>query len=514
MISFEQLATRYFPDLELINTWVQLAQYWTQKNDTILAYNETHELFYSYLLYSLTEYGFTLVIEEEKNIPLLRKKFELLSEFVFLSTKDTAESQKKAIANIQNNSAKVVVASVQRFFQKGNKFLEYLKTYQVQQIAIHNAHKISHWGEFQEIYSGFTQLKSYLKHVPIIAVLPIFTDPLKKDLTTTLYLYEPAILCFNTLPEHYTYFVFTIRPDYTVEDIIQDIAKKHSSEKGILINAQKESTLPNNLSLQFFSGETTFAIYIELPENLEQIYFLQKEYGIHTIYVIYDEKLLEKKKTAIQHAFKQKLHQEIAVKRFENVIQWCITETCKKQMFEKYWNIPVSEPCKKCDVCLAEQKSTVHEQIYMHDIQKLKDLLITKRVALAKSHNILVHQVFSDIAIEEMATYLPQNKEDLTLIAGLGTKKIEQYGDTILDTILDFCESNHLSDNMNSIRKQRTIKDNNIKIPSTTVSVVKKAKIKAAVQEVGFWNTQLLFDMLRNDGVTLAEIESVLPLLY
>lgn len=515
MISFEQLAARYFPDIELINLWTQLAQYWTQKNDTILAYNETDELLYSYLLYSLTEHGFTLVLEAENNIPLLRKKFGLLNEFVFLSTEDTAESQKKAIANIENNAAKVVVASVQRFFQKGNKFLEYLKTYQVQQIAIHNAHKISHWGEFQEIYSGFTQLKSYLKHVPIIAVLPILTDALKKDLTATLHLYEPAILCFNTLPEHYTYFVFTTHPDYTVKDIVQDIAKKHSSEKGILLNAQTESTLPNNLSLQFFLGETTFAIYVELPENLEQIYFLQKEYGIPTVYVIYDEKLSEKKKTAIQHAFKQKLHQDIAVKRFKDVIQWCTTTTCKKQMLEKHWNMPVSEPCKKCNICLAEQKSAdAHEQAYTHDIQKLKDLLITKRVALAKKHNILVHQVFSDIAVEEMATYLPQNKEDLTLIAGLGTKKVEKYGDAILDTILDFCESNHLSDNMNALRKQRKIKDNHVKASLTTVSVVKKAKIKAAVQEVGIWNSQLLYDMLHTDGITLAEIESVIPLLY
>lgn len=509
MVGFEQLAARYFPELESINVWTKLAQYWTQKNDVILTYDEPYELFYSYLLYSLTENGFTLVIEEEKNLPLLRATFEKLNEFVFLSTEDSAENQKKAVASIENHSAKVVVVSVQRFFQKGNRFLEYLKSYQVQQIAVHNAHKISYWGNYEDVYSGLVQLKFYLRHVPIIAVLPILTKALEKDVISVLHLHEPALLSLINLPKNYIYDIIPVFSGTTFLEILQDIAKKHNSEKGILLSDNINGSLPDNLSFQFFSGETTFAVYTELPQNLEQIYLFQKEYSISTIYVIYDEERSEKKKITLQGTFQQKLHQDIAKKRFEEVIQWCTAQICKKQWLEKHWNMPAGEPCGKCSICVTEQKKVSHKQICTDNIQELKDILTAKRLTLAKKNNILVHQVFSDITIEELAAYLPQNKNDLTLISGLGIKKIELYGDVILDTILTFCTSHSLSDNMSILKEQRKTK-NIFNNSTATVSVVKKAKIKAAVQEVGIWNSQLIYDFLNNEEITLTEIESVI----
>ncbi len=509
MVGFEQLATRYFPDIEAINIWIKLARYWTQKNDVILTYNESCELFYSYLLYSLTENGFTLVIEEEKNLPLLRTKFENLNEFVFLSTEDSAENQKKAIAGIENHSAKVVVVSVQRFFQKGNKFLEYLKSYQVLQIVIHNVHKISHWGSHDEIYSGLARLKSYLRHVPIIAVSPIFTSVSEKDIKTTLHLHEPILLFLNTLPENYTYSVLFIQNDYTMFQALQDIARKYTSERGMVITHEMHFSLPNNLSFDFQSENTTFAIYTEPPDNLEQVYFLQKQYDIDNIYVIYDERLIEHKKATLKSNFKQKLHQDIAIKRFEEVIQWCTINSCKKQELQKYWQMPMTEPCGKCNICVFLQEKIPSTQNYAHDIQKLKEMLLAKRLDLAKNQNILVNQVFSDITIEEIAIYLPQNKDDLTYIAGLGTKKIQLYGDVILDMVLDFCTLYEVSDNMKNLKEQRRTK-NSFKNTPIRVSVVKKAKIKTAIQEVGIWNVQLIHDFLNTEDISLSEIENVI----
>lgn len=509
MVGFEQLAERYFPDIETTNIWIKLAQYWTQKNDVILTYDESYELFYSYLLYSLTENGFTLVIEEEKNLPFLRTKFENLNEFVFLSTEDSAENQKKAIAGIENHSAKVVVVSVQRFFQKGNKFLEYLKSYQVLQIVIHNVHKISHWGSFDEIYSGLIQFKSYLKHVPIIAVLPITTLALEKDIIYKLHLHEAITLYINQIPEQYSYFISPISFQQSIEKSIQDIAKKHHSEQGILLTNYTNYTLPDNLLCNTLSSEARFAIYAELPDNLEQIYFFQKEHHINHVYILYNEKELVHKKTAIQNAFKQKLYQDIAIKRFEEVIQWCTVDSCKKQELQKHWQMPITEPCGRCNICVPFQKKIPSTQNYTHDIQKLKEMLLAKRLVLAKNENTLAHHIFSDITIEETSIYLPQNKDDLTYIAGLGTKKIQLYGNAILDTVLDFCTLYEVSDNMKNLKEQRKTK-NSFKNTPIRVSVVKKAKIKTAIQEVGIWNVQLIHDFLNTEGITLSEIESVI----
>lgn len=514
MVDFEQLATRYFPHLKGINTWIQLAEYWTQKNDVLLSYNHSFELIYSYLLFSLTDTGFTLVIEEEKNILSLRSIFDNIEGFVFLDTKAPQEQQKQAISAIQNNTAKVVIVSVQRFFQKGNKFLEYLKSYQVQQIAVHNAQKLSFWGEMNEIYSGLEQLKSYLRHVPIIAVAPVYTKSLSKDLISSLHLYQPILLYINDLDDTFVYRVSTLQTQETIENKIQSIAQKHELEKGILISQTKYTVLPNNLSMLVSAADVSFAIYADMPNNLEQIYDLQSEYGIDIVYVIYDEKQVERRKKELESAFERKLHKDIAIKRFGEVVEWCKTELCKKQALEKHWQMPVKEPCGKCNFCLSEEKESINISVnvhhFTHDIEKIKSILITLRLRIAKNNNVLVHQVFSDITLEELATYLPQNESDLTQITGLGTKKIQLYGNSILDAILDFCTTSQVSDNMHSLRelrKKRTISQN---ANNKNVSVVKKAKINAAVQELGHWDSQMIYEFLKTEEITLSEIESVI----
>lgn len=504
MTDLESLFTRYFPQLKPSSTWISLAQYWTQKNDTLVAANLSFELLYSYLLFSLTDNGFVLVIEEEEYLPTLRTTFQELNELVWLSIHDSAEEQKKAISNIENNTAKVVITSVQRFCQKGNKFLEYLKSYQVQQIAIHNAYKLSLWGSFEERYSPLHQFKTYLKHVPIIAVSPLLPRALEKDLKTILKLREPASIYLTHLPKD-TYFT-VIEPYTDIQSIIQNIADKHISEKGILISENYPHALPDNISIQ--AEKADFIIYLTLPPNLEQLYFTQQYYQSKAFYLIYDKNKVNDQKKAIVSIYTSKLHSEIAQKRFDEVITFCQSNSCKRQYLQKYWQIPLTEPCKKCNICLNEPNTSILQD-NLPQIQQLNEILIQKRLALAKARNLLAHQVFSDKTIIELASYLPQNHDDLTYITGLGKKKIEIYGDNILDNILDFCASHNLSTRIEELKKQRK-QEYSIDYPNLSVSVVKKAKIRTLVQEIGYWDSQMICEALGDEDISISEVESVL----
>ncbi|MCS7029333.1 MAG: HRDC domain-containing protein [Bacteroidia bacterium] len=506
MIDEKTLLLRYFPNLPEINLWIKLAQYYTQKTDIILTYDHAPELLYSYFLYSLTDTGFTLVFEEEKFLPILYKEFGTLKEFVFLSIQDEIQAQKKAIENIQNNIAKIVVTSIDRFFQKGNKFLEYLKSYQLQQIAIHHAEYLSFWGCFQENYLQLSKLKKYLTHVPIIAVTPVLTESLQKEIISSLSLYEPILLLLNTLADNVTFSVIELEDAQPLQAKIENCIDKHPLEKGLIFspNFELDFTLAQNVQVVQTLPESMkadFVILNHLPQCLEDLYTIQQVTQAKSVYVVYSAKQAQHKKEAIQHKKLPKAAQHISISRFEQVLAWINTQTCRKQFLQKYWQMPITEPCQKCDRCQSQVSLSVNLN------SALKQKLIQQRLSIAKRDNLLLHQVFSDDTIDELATYLPQNKEDLIWIKGLGSKKIELYGDELLDTIIAYCAAHKLNSNINSLK---SIRKNISYACQHSVSVVKKAKIKAAIQELGYWDIDGIKKQVNDEQITIPDIESVI----
>ncbi|ROI12693.1 DNA helicase RecQ [Epilithonimonas hominis] len=76
---------------------------------------------------------------------------------------------------------------------------------------------------------------------------------------------------------------------------------------------------------------------------------------------------------------------------------------------------------------------------------ELFDKLRNIRREQAEKENVPPYVIFSDATLMELATYLPQTKEELNEISGFGTFKIEKYGELFLSVIVEFCEQNNLS---------------------------------------------------------------------
>lgn len=87
------------------------------------------------------------------------------------------------------------------------------------------------------------------------------------------------------------------------------------------------------------------------------------------------------------------------------------------------------------------------EQLY----EKLKDV----RHMLSGKGNLAPHIVLSDVALIEMATYLPQTMEELGRITGFGELKLDQYGPAFLKSICAYCHSRKFASRiaMKSARK-------------------------------------------------------------
>ena len=70
------------------------------------------------------------------------------------------------------------------------------------------------------------------------------------------------------------------------------------------------------------------------------------------------------------------------------------------------------------------------------------------RKQMAQEEDVAPYMIFSDATLMELATYLPQSREELPKINGFGAKKLEQYGDKFLGIVINYCKSNNLETRM------------------------------------------------------------------
>ncbi|MDD3190151.1 MAG: DNA helicase RecQ [Candidatus Pacebacteria bacterium] len=73
--------------------------------------------------------------------------------------------------------------------------------------------------------------------------------------------------------------------------------------------------------------------------------------------------------------------------------------------------------------------------------EKLREL----RKSLAEKANVPPFVIFGDQSLQEMAYYLPQNREAFARIGGVGVKKLEDLSEIFLGTIVDFTTKENLA---------------------------------------------------------------------
>jgi ATP-dependent DNA helicase RecQ len=74
----------------------------------------------------------------------------------------------------------------------------------------------------------------------------------------------------------------------------------------------------------------------------------------------------------------------------------------------------------------------------------LFELLRQKRKMLADDADLPPYVVFPDKTLIEMAAFFPQSREGLLQLHGVGSVKMERYGQPFLDLICDYCQEHHI----------------------------------------------------------------------
>ncbi len=120
--------------------------------------------------------------------------------------------------------------------------------------------------------------------------------------------------------------------------------------------------------------------------------------------------------------------------------------------------------------------------IALDDRLKSKDLdfdrglfaaLRSLRKNIADERDVPAYVIFGDVALREMACYMPNSLDAFSSISGVGTTKLEQFGDRFISLIAEYCDQHDLSPRARSVPHRTKRRKSSRKVSSngrTTLS--------------------------------------------
>ena len=132
---------------------------------------------------------------------------------------------------------------------------------------------------------------------------------------------------------------------------------------------------------------------------------------------------------------------------------YCHTRYCYRKYMLNYFGEKAEGFCGNCGNCLKklaadeyqdqpDRHPSYHAKVKLRKPQPVKrrssenpglyDSLRLLRNSIAKQSGVPAYVIFTDKTIKEMSMYLPQNREQLMQISGVGEAKYEKYGSEFL----------------------------------------------------------------------------------
>lgn len=89
----------------------------------------------------------------------------------------------------------------------------------------------------------------------------------------------------------------------------------------------------------------------------------------------------------------------------------------------------------------------------------LFEILRDKRKEIANNHNVPPFMIFGDKTLQEIAHYLPTNKEEFSKMSGVGEKKLEKYSSIFTKAVKKYIKDNDI--NVEELQRVKQVKNIN-----------------------------------------------------
>ncbi len=105
---------------------------------------------------------------------------------------------------------------------------------------------------------------------------------------------------------------------------------------------------------------------------------------------------------------------------------------------------------------LTSDSQVMYEPDLLRELKQMRKLIAVKE-------NVPAYQILSDATLVELATYLPQDEDEIRKISGFGEVKVEKFGDLFTQMITSYCLANDLTSRI-ELRPERQRRTNRLAV--------------------------------------------------
>jgi ATP-dependent DNA helicase RecQ len=345
--------------------------------------------------------GLTIVISPL--IALMKDQVDSLNvagiPAAYLNSSQSPGEQNYIIAQLSNNHIKLLYLAPERLFGTGNKLVDFLRSLPVPvaQIAIDEAHCISHWGhDFRPEYLMLAGLKDHFPNIPVIALTATADKLTQKDILEKLNLNQPSVFVSSFNRANITYRVNAKRNSF---DQLLGFLDKKRDESGIIYCLSRKSVeaLTEDLKAQGYSAEAyhagldgalkarnqeaflrddvkimvatiafgmginksnvRYVVHMDLPKNIEGYYQETGRAGrdglASSALLFYSPGDAIKLKSFVSVDGDPE-QTRVMLSKLDDMAKYCQLPSCRRKFLLNYFDEQAPDHCGSCDVCLSE----------------------------------------------------------------------------------------------------------------------------------------------------------------
>lgn len=365
--------------------------------------------------------GLTIVISPL--IALMKDQVDSLNvngiSAAFLNSAQNPNEQSQLIARLRNNEIKLLYLAPERLFGSENKLVEFLKSLPVVQIAIDEAHCISHWGhDFRPEYLMLAGLKDHFPNIPVIALTATADKLTQKDILEKLNLKDPAVFISSFNRENITY---NVVPKKNSFNQLLAFLDERRDASGIIYCLSRKSTeaLAADLKQEGFSAEAyhaglnnetkarnqeaflrddvkiivatiafgmginksnvRYVVHMDMPKNIEGYYQETGRAGrdgLPSVAMLYYSPGDLMKLKEFARVENNPVQSRIMLKKLDDMGYYCQLQSCRRKYLLNYFDEAAPDNCGSCDICLTEFErfdATLIAQKALSAVSRLKE---------------------------------------------------------------------------------------------------------------------------------------------
>ena len=363
---------------------------------------------------------------------------------------------------------------------RSGDFLYLLKSKKISFVAVDEAHCVSQWGhDFRPSYRAIPQFLNNLRERPVVAAFTATaTEETRMDIIRSLELRRANLYraSFNR-----SNLILAVEREGNRKENVLAFVQDHQGQSGIIYcNTRKEvdkvwdmirrAGIPvlryhggmedwernenqdkflyeevdlivatNAFGMGINKPNVRYVLHYNLPKNMESYY---QEIGragrdglpsLCVLYFNYSD--VHVNKYLLEQNAKDEERLEIELDKLDGMLKYAQTRRCLRSVLLEYFGEKTKGTCDGCSNCRAVNLA---RPMIRPPEEELLNELKSQRLLFAIEEGVPSYHIFSDETILELAQKQPQSLIALKQITGLGEKRIEKYGEKLVNLIVNY----------------------------------------------------------------------------